>query len=213
MVDFQERKAGRSREVREMELCTFVTLTRLGRKVEIRTEFENTAKDHRLRVIIPTGIEKEFHYADSVFEVVKRPNRHRAGWKNPSGCEHQQYVSAVCDEKGGIAVANKGLYEYEVLPAQENALAVTLLRSVGEMGDWGVFPTPEAQCPGKQSAEYELIFSMEIFRIPVHMKRRVCSRHPGSPLCFPLPEKKEKSGFHPVKAFWSGKVKGSICPG
>lgn len=26
------------------------------------------------------------------------------------------------------------------------------------MGDWGVFPTPEAQCPGKQSAEYELIF-------------------------------------------------------
>ena len=158
MVDFRERKAGRSREVREMELCTFVTLTRLGRKVEIRTEFENTAKDHRLRVIIPTGIEKEFHYADSVFEVVKRPNRHRAGWKNPSGCEHQQYVSAVCDEKGGIAVANKGLYEYEVLPEQENALAVTLLRSVGEMGDWGVFPTPEAQCPGKQSAEYELIF-------------------------------------------------------
>lgn len=92
MVDFQERKAGRSREVREMELCTFVTLTRLGRKVEIRTEFENTAKDHRLRVIIPTGIEKEFHYADSVFEVVKRPNRHRAGWKTPAAVS----ISSMC---------------------------------------------------------------------------------------------------------------------
>nr|WP_308624913.1 alpha-mannosidase [uncultured Eisenbergiella sp.] len=158
MVDFRDRKAGRSREEREMEICSFITLTRQGRKVEIRTEFENTARDHRLRVIVPSGLSSTSHYADSVFEVVKRPNRHKAGWKNPSGCEHQQYVCAVCDEQGGIAVANKGLYEYEVLPDQENALAVTLLRSVGEMGDWGVFPTPQAQCLGKQIVEYELIF-------------------------------------------------------
>lgn len=158
MVDFRERKAGRSLEETEMEIRSYVALTRSGRSVEIRTEFENTARDHRLRVILPTGLEADVHYADSVFEVVKRPNRHGCGWKNPSGCEHQQYACAVCDKKGGIAAANKGLYEYEILPEQGNALALTLLRAVGEMGDWGVFPTPGAQCCGKQSVEYELLF-------------------------------------------------------
>lgn len=37
------------------------------------------------------------------------------------------------DETNGLLVANRGLYEYEVLADEENAIAVTLLRSVAEM--------------------------------------------------------------------------------
>ena len=47
-------------------------------------------------------------------------------------------------------VAVKGLCEYEALRDGENTLALTLLRSVGEVGDWGVFPTPEMQLLGKK---------------------------------------------------------------
>ena len=36
-------------------------------------------------------------------------------------------------------------------------MALTLLRSVGEIGDWGDFPTPKAQCIGKYTLEYALI--------------------------------------------------------
>ena len=36
-------------------------------------------------------------------------------------------------------------------------LAITLLRAVGEVGDWGVFPTPDAQCIGSFEAEMALI--------------------------------------------------------
>ena len=63
-----------------------------------------------------------------------------------------QYFAAAEDGEGGLLCANRGAYEYEVLP-QDKALAVTLLRAVGELGDWGVFPTPEAQCLGAVSME------------------------------------------------------------
>ena len=55
-------------------------------------------------------------------------------------------------------IANIGLYEYEILPQEKNAIAVTILRSVGEMGDWGVFPTELSQQLRHMTAEYELTF-------------------------------------------------------
>ena len=47
----------------------------------------------------------------------------------------------------GLTVATDGLQEYEILPA-DGTIAVTVLRSIAELGDWGYFPTPEAQCLG-----------------------------------------------------------------
>ena len=55
-------------------------------------------------------------------------------------------------------MANRGLYEYEILPDADNTVALTLLRSVGEMGDWGYFPAPKAQMIGTWTAGYELFF-------------------------------------------------------
>ena len=54
-------------------------------------------------------------------------------------------------------VANRGLYEYEILEDQGNAVAVTLLRCVAEMGDWGYFPTPKAQQIGTFCLEFEVV--------------------------------------------------------
>ena len=54
-------------------------------------------------------------------------------------------------------MANNGQYEYEILPEEGNAIAVTLLRAVGEMGDWGVFPTPDAQIQRKCTSSLEII--------------------------------------------------------
>lgn len=65
--------------------------------------------------------------------------------------------AAMEDETNGLLVANRGLYEYEVLADEENAIAVTLLRSVAEMGDWGYFPTPKAQQIGTFTLEFEVV--------------------------------------------------------
>ena len=56
----------------------------------------------------------------------------------------------MSDDYNGLAVANIGLYEYETV---SNTIAVTLLRAVGEMGDWGVFPTELSQQQKKLTLE------------------------------------------------------------
>lgn len=157
MTDVKARKAKRSKKLLPLEITTYLSLEKNGRGLKVRTEFDNKMKDHRLRVIIPTGLDTDRHFTDSVFEVADRPNRHYPEWKNPSGCEHQQCFTGIKAEKAGIVAANFGLYEYEILPEQKNAIAITLLRAVGELGDWGVFLTPEAQIQMKCSADFEII--------------------------------------------------------
>lgn len=156
-VGLYQRKAGRSRELVELTITTLLRLERSAKGLKVETTIDNTAKDHRIRVMVPTGLQARTHFADSTFEVVERPNRHGRAWQNPSGCEHQQNFVAMNDEKDGILVANFGLYEYEVLPDEDNTIAVTLLRCVGEMGDWGDFPTPAAQLPGTHRVSYEIL--------------------------------------------------------
>lgn len=104
-----------------------------------------------------TDIESNVHYAESIFELAKRNNIVDKSWENPSNCQHQQAFVNVHNEDYGITIANKGLNEYELLNDNRNTIAVTLLRSVAELGDWGVFETPEAQCLGNHEVELEII--------------------------------------------------------
>lgn len=157
LVDFYSRETQRSEELIDFPIVTYFSLEKHGKGVRIRTEYNNTAEDHRLRILFPTALVTSDHLVDSIFEAVRRPNRPAACWKNPSNCQHQQCFASVSDGKDSVTVANFGLNEYEILPDADNAIAVTLLRCVAEMGDWGVFPTPEAQCLGKGEAQLELI--------------------------------------------------------
>ena len=56
-----------------LELETKLTLERNAAGLKIKTTIVNTAKDHRVRVLIPTGLVSDKHMADSPFEVVRRP--------------------------------------------------------------------------------------------------------------------------------------------
>ncbi|WP_274365109.1 alpha-mannosidase [Paenibacillus thermotolerans] len=157
IVWFNARKAQRVAETVTLAIKTLVTLEKHAEGVKISTTFDNQAEDHRLRVLFPTGIDGAVHYADSIFEVAKRDNEPAPEWKNPSYCHHQQAFVNLNDGKAGLTIANKGLNEYEVLRDGRGTIAVTLLRAVGELGDWGVFPTPEAQCKGVHTMEYMII--------------------------------------------------------
>jgi alpha-mannosidase len=157
MISILDRKSGRSTNRVPLTLITRVCLERLGKGVHVSVSFDNPAKDHRLRVLYPTDVRAVTHYADSIFEVAERQTEPSAEWQNPSYCQHMQAFVDVHEDKRGITIAGKGLNEYETLLDGRNTLAVTILRSVGELGDWGVFPTPEAQCLGKHSAEWMIL--------------------------------------------------------
>lgn len=154
---FNVRKAGRSSETIKLPVEVSYTIERLARAVKVSVDFDNQALDHRMRVLFPTEINTPVHYADSIFEAAKRKNEPEKEWENPCNAAHQQAFVNVRDEIGGVTIANRGLNEYEILRDGKNTIAVTIHRGVREMGDWGIFMTPEAQCIGKRHAEYAII--------------------------------------------------------
>ncbi len=162
-VPITERQSRRSEAVAPALLRTYVRLERDTPEVQIRTVFDNRHKDHRLRMLFPTDTRSAVLDADSVFEVAQRPIEPATEWSNPSNCQHQQAFVAVGDGEGGLTIANKGLNEYEVLRDGRNTIALTLIRAVAELGDWGVFLTPEAQCLGEHVLECSILphFSAE----------------------------------------------------
>ncbi|WP_426334730.1 alpha-mannosidase [Paenibacillus silvae] len=158
MVPFTERKAQRVQQTVPLKITTTYTLEAGSDLLKVRTDFDNQAMDHRLRALFPSGLVTDSHYADSIFEVAKRPNAPAKEWVNPSNAQHQQAFVYVTDGSTGLMAANKGLNEYEILQySSGSTIAVTLLRASSELGDWGVFETPEAQCQGPQSVEYAII--------------------------------------------------------
>lgn len=154
VVEFRYRKAERSKEKRILQIKTIMTIRKDSKKIDFETTLDNQMKDHRLRVLFSTKLHVEHHEADSIFEVVKRPNHVSKSWENPTNPQHQQAFVNIHDEEYGVTVGNFGLNEYEV--TEDGQIAVTLLRSVGELGDWGYFPTPEAQCLGEHRFNYSI---------------------------------------------------------
>jgi alpha-mannosidase len=160
-----------SRVAREVELVLHsdVSLAAGSARVDIRTHFQNPARDHRLQALFPLGAPIERSSAESAFEVVDRPVALAdpgRGWAEPPVAEHPQasFVS-VSDGRRGLTIANRGLPEFSA--ASDGTVALTLLRAVSHLsredlvtrvgGAGPTLPTPEAQCPGEQVAEYALI--------------------------------------------------------
>ncbi|KEO76703.1 alpha-mannosidase [Paenibacillus polymyxa] len=157
LVYYPYRKSQRSRQTVPLTIRTVISLSRNSKGVSMETTFNNQAKDHRLRALFPTDIASAEHRVDSMFEIAIRDNEPAPEWENPSNTQHQQAFVDVSGEQAGLTVSNLGLNEYEIMRDGRNTIAVTLLRSVGELGDWGWFPTPEAQCLGEHTARLEII--------------------------------------------------------
>lgn len=147
----------RSQETVTLDLVTAVRLSAGGHAVEIACRFDNQARDHRLRALFPSEVKTDLCSVDSAFDVVERPITPWSGWQSATDSQPQQAFVDLSDGRRGLLLANRGLPEYEVLRDDARTVTLTLLRSVGHVGDWGVFPTPDAQCLGQWSAEYALV--------------------------------------------------------
>ncbi|HOE65797.1 MAG TPA: glycoside hydrolase family 38 C-terminal domain-containing protein [Candidatus Hydrogenedentes bacterium] len=163
-LDGNMNHARRGSEWRDLDITSIVTLRKGAKALEIKTSFTNTAKNHRLRVVFPTGRTKaKTCHVESAFDVVERDIE--CGPKHPwHGCDYatfpmQRFVD-VSDGKAGMAVINHGLREYQVMQRPDRAIAVTLMRAF-EVSlttvsyRWEVHPEMQlSQCPGDHEFEY-----------------------------------------------------------
>ncbi len=148
----------RSAEKTELEIDLFYTLRKGEEALDVRIEMENTAKDHRLRLMMPSHIENAMYSdADGQFDVLRRtiPLPNATGFKEPPYPTHPMWNFVdVSDGDQGFAVVNNGLIEYEVVDDKPRTVAITLLRAFGKF----IFerPTPGSQCLRPLSFHFQL---------------------------------------------------------
>lgn len=168
----------RSQITAEMPVMNYITLEADSPVVKCRTSLRNTVRDHRVRVLFPTGIETETAYAGSPFDITERPihideyseediPEHvrkvivGAREAKPSTYFHTREFLDLNDGKEGLSVFNKGLPEYQII--ENGTVALTLFRSVAwiakeintRIGDAGPeIYTPDAQCLREMNFEY-----------------------------------------------------------
>lgn len=137
-------------------------------RVDLRIRVDNTAADHRLRLLFPSGGPVEHAVAATTFGVVARGTTPKDGarWlhRAPRTFPHQGWVAA-----NGLTVAAPGLPEAEVHP--DGTIAVTLVRAVGWIARYDLttrpvpagpaMPIAGAQSPGVIEARLALLAGVD----------------------------------------------------
>lgn len=164
-------RQSRSADLVDVRIESRISLCPGVPRIDVRTTVMNPAEDHRLRVLFPLGAPAQAASAEGIFSVDDRPVTPRdasafSSWVEPPSTSPQKSFVGLCSGERGLAVANRGLPDHEVIldDAGNAVIALTLLRCVGWLsrpdllarkgnGGW-TLPTPGAQCLGTHVFEY-----------------------------------------------------------
>jgi len=143
----------------DMEIDSLVTLRPGVDRVEVTTTLHNVARDHRIRVLMPTGADSDTYWADTPFDVVERPVSLRADNHLYRELEvetkPQQSWCAVYDGQRGLAVVGVGLLESAVRDLDDRPIALTLLR--GTRRTVNTNGEPEGQLIGPITLRFAIV--------------------------------------------------------
>lgn len=173
----QDQK-GRSAETARIGLCSTFTIRRGSRRVDVRTEIENTARDHVLKTLFPARAASWESFADSMFDVVRRDIRPPEGvvfdepWQENRPLES---LVGISDARRGLVVFAKGVHEGGVRNHAARSVFLTLLRCYGRT----VFTLGEegGQMLGRQTVEYAFM-PVRDHELPAVLAEREQFLHP-----------------------------------
>jgi mannosylglycerate hydrolase len=134
-------------------------------RVDVGVTIDNTAHDHRVRLLVPTGAPLTGFECATTYDVVRRtltrPDDTRWVHRAPATIVHQGWVRA-----NGLTIVAPGLPEAEV--TADGVIAVTLLRAVGWLARYDLrsrsmpagppMEVPGAQVLGRFEATLALLF-------------------------------------------------------
>lgn len=207
-----ESRQRRSAEKVDLTIKSTISLWTGVPRLEIHTEVNNLAADHRLRVHFPTPYMAHQALFDGHFEIARRKiglPAFDASWvEEPRPEQPQRLFCGLNEGRYGLLLAARGLPEVEACEIKGGSpgseLALTLLRCVGWLsrddlsnrkGHAGPgMPVPGAQMIGTHSFDYALI---PYFEDPANAFSLARDFH--------APLRASPTGLH------SGKLDGSPC--
>jgi len=152
-IGLTKNRRKRSRKHVALPVCIVARIAEGVERVDLTVRLTNTVRDHRLRLVFPTGSNVTTFDAATTFDSTTRytgtPDASRWVHPAPTTFPHHGWIAA-----GGLVVAAPGLTEAEVTP--EGCIKLSLVRAVGWLsrGDLRSRPgvagptlaTPGAQC-------------------------------------------------------------------
>jgi mannosylglycerate hydrolase len=157
-------REGRSVETVEIEVTIEVRVAPGVPRLDATITIDNTARDHRLRVLFPSGGAVGSFRAATTFDTVVRSTAPSddTRWVHPAP---RTFVHQGWIEANGLAVVAPGLPEAEVTP--EGTIALTLVRATGWLARYDLrsrpipagppMPLEGAQCVGRLVARVALL--------------------------------------------------------
>lgn len=175
-------------------------------RMDCTLSVDNTARDHRLRVLMPIDADIETTFADSAFEWCAYPVKLA---EIPAAASRREMPVVVnpslrATQAGPWVFAHRAMHEYEIVADETagtdtksgHALAITLVRCVGWMsrrdlvtrgvGAGPDLETPGAQCIGTEVLAFQLglatdtgehpLAAAQRWRVPVQLIRGQSSR-------------------------------------
>ncbi|GAA0261263.1 mannosylglycerate hydrolase [Faecalicatena contorta] len=127
-------KSERSETLKELPITTLYTLRKDSDQVEVRVTVNNTCRDHRMSVLMETGVKTSTVSAQGHFTVDERnalPLKDDKGrYYNELTTQPMQNFVSVKDGTRGMAVVTDCLGEYELRTDHNSTMSFTLFRAV-----------------------------------------------------------------------------------
>lgn len=121
----------RSAECETLEITSRITLLKSCNTLHIQTDVNNNVIEHRLRVLLPTGMEFDTLHSSGAYNMQAWPVN-KPDWSTYKEIDTQVDPTHGCvyisDGTDSVEVYGKGLYEVEVAPC-DHTIALTLFRS------------------------------------------------------------------------------------
>lgn len=161
-----------------MKVTLFIEMVDTQSALKVTIGLDNQCEDHRVRLVVPTGIKSRVSIADNQFGMVNRTVQDEAMeiWEQQEWDERPDAIYpfltnvSLSDEQMTFSVLTNSSREYEIIGNQKDCIAITLFRSVGVLGRENLvrrpgrpsgikLPTPDSQMLGNIDLELGLVIS------------------------------------------------------
>jgi mannosylglycerate hydrolase len=157
----------RSAETIIVPIEVYYTLNKGENKLNVRVKLDNTARDHKMRIMFDTEIKADLidsagHFTVDSRPIIKDGEKH---WPEMQTLPMGYYV-----KRGGFGIVHDSFCEYEAYDNDEGTLAISLFRAVKniictEARSGGLFLHENGgQNLGEQTYEYAICFDEDIFK-------------------------------------------------